>query len=233
MGVPLKSIATAMACMSIIHWARTMFLLPVKVIPRELPSDYDLREETFFKKKSANQQLLDKDIVPDQVKLRSNRDDSNASDRELEMSSTPAKSRLQLFFDQIKSLQFVALAAWYCLVSLRINSFQFWFNPSLQWMFPDQKSVQSNLTNIFGITYIMSLPISPLAGVLVDFFAKRYRENENNELKGRAYGVAFVCGICSVLGAVVSYLASFQANYAIAGKIQQTKYRMIVVSRRS
>jgi len=91
-------------------------------------------------------------------------------------------------------------------------------------MFPDEKSVQSELTNIFGLTYIMSLPISPAAGAVVDLFAKRYRETEKNELKGKAFGVAFICGFCSVFGAVISYLAAFQHNYSIAGNNYSSCY---------
>ena len=60
-------------------------------------------------------------------------------------------------------------------VSLRINSFQAWFNNSLEWWFPGETTIQSELTDIFGLTYIMSLPISPAAGAVVDFFAGRYR----------------------------------------------------------
>ena len=56
-------------------------------------------------------------------------------------------------------------------VSLRINSFQAWFNNSLEWWFPGETTIQSELTDIFGLTYIMSLPISPAAAAIVDFFA--------------------------------------------------------------
>jgi len=80
------------------------------------------------------------------------------------------------FGKEIVTLQFIALAIWYCLVSLRVNSFQSWFNPSLEWMFPGQKQVQSQLTNIFGLTYIMSLPISPSgisSEILVHFWVQK------------------------------------------------------------
>ena len=60
-------------------------------------------------------------------------------------------------------------------VSVGINSFQAWFNNSLEWWFPGETTIQSELTDIFGLTYIMSLPISPVAGAVVDFFAGRYR----------------------------------------------------------
>ena len=86
-------------------------------------------------------------------------------------------------------------------------------------MFPGEKHVQSELTNIFGLTYIMSLPLSPVAGATVDFFARTYKEKENDEYKGRVYGIAFVCAICSVFSSILSFLCSFQHNYAIAGKI--------------
>ena len=43
----------------------------------------------------------------------------------------------------------------------------------------------------------MSLPISPGAGLVVDFFASRYRK-KNKELRGRTIGVAVVCAFCSI-----------------------------------
>ena len=45
----------------------------------------------------------------------------------------------------------------------------------MDWWFPGEAEIQSELTDIFGLTYIMSLPISPAAGAVVDFFAGRYR----------------------------------------------------------
>ena len=62
-------------------------------------------------------------------------------------------------------------------VSLRLNSYHAWFNNSLDWWFPGETVVQSELTDIFGLTFIMSLPISPLPGAVVDFFAGKYRSD--------------------------------------------------------
>ena len=129
-------------------------------------------------------------------------------------------------------------------VSLRINSFQAWFNNSLDWWFPGEAKVQSELTDIFGLTYIMSLPISPAAGAVVDFFAGRYRPSgqgprlyrplitwslEKNtekalqlisvtELKGRKIGVAVVCALCTVLSTVLSLLCTIRGSFSISGK---------------
>ena len=56
-----------------------------------------------------------------------------------------------------------------------------------------------------------------VAGAVVDYFAKIYRQDENNELKGRTYGVAFVCGFVTVAASLLSFLCAFQHNFAIAG----------------
>ena len=84
-------------------------------------------------------------------------------------------------------------------------------------MFPGEKHIQSELTNIFGLTYIMSLPISPSAGAIVDCFAKRYRQSEDDDIKGRTVGVAFVCGFVSIFTAILSVLCAFK-NMAVASK---------------
>ena len=84
-------------------------------------------------------------------------------------------------------------------------------------MFPGEKHIQSELTNIFGLTYIMSLPISPSAGAIVDCFAKRYRQSEDDDIKGRTVGVAFVCAFVSIFTAILSVLCAFK-NMAVASK---------------
>ena len=73
------------------------------------------------------------------------------------------------------------------------------------------------LTLIFGLTYILSLPISPAAGAIVDYFAKKYKTKYNDELRGRTVGVAVVCGFCSVVTAILSVLCAFK-NVTVAGK---------------
>ena len=163
----MRAISIFLACWSSIVWFRTFLLLPVKTIPRDLPENYDLRRETpcaKIRKKSAKYE--------ETVNLKSNRDDE--FDEKVEQKPV-LETDEPTFLDVIKSSQFIWLAFWYCLVSLRVNSFQFWFNPTLQWLFPDQKKIHSQLTNIFGVTYIMSLPLSPVAGMAVDYFAARLK----------------------------------------------------------
>ena len=101
-------------------------------------------------------------------------------------------------------------------MSLRLNSYHAWFNNSLDWWFPGDTVIQSELTDIFGVTFIMSLPISPLPGAVVDFFAGKYRSG-GEELKGRKVGVAVVCALCSVFSAALSYLCTIRGSYTISG----------------
>ena len=201
--------------------------MPTKTIPRELPEGYDLRENTLYAttcgKGSSSVQPGENDDKMHELK--------DGSESEIEVEPKESSSSIEVlkeFGQQIASVQFAALAVWYCLVSLRINSFQSWFNPSLEWMFPGEKHIQSELTNIFGLTYIMSLPISPSAGAIVDYFAKKYREDSNNEFKGRTIGVAFVCGICTIFASILSFLCSFQHNYVIAGKAFDFYFRTVI-----
>ena len=63
------------------------------------------------------------------IKLASNRDDGELSSA---TSEENGDGLMKQFFRQVATVQFVALAIWYCVVSLRVNAFQFWFNPSLQ-----------------------------------------------------------------------------------------------------
>ena len=112
----------------------------MKTIPRDLPENYDLRRETpcsKIRKKSAKYE--------ETVNLKSNRDDE--FDEKVEQKPI-LETDEPTFLDVIKSSQFIWLAFWYCLVSLRVNSFQFWFNPTLQWLFPDQKKIHSQLTHL-------------------------------------------------------------------------------------
>ena len=62
----------------------------------------------------------------------------------------------------------------------------------MDWWFPGEAEIQSELTDIFGLTYIMSLPISPAAGAVVDFFAGRYRPS------GQGSRLYIICIICSL-----------------------------------
>ena len=101
---------------------------------------------------------------------------------------------------------------------MRLNSYHAWFNNSLDWWFPGDTVIQSELTDIFGVTFIMSLPISPLPGAVVDFFAGKYRSN-GEELKGRKIGVAVVCALCSIFSAALSYLCTIRGSYTISGNL--------------
>ena len=153
-------------------------LMPMKAIPRDLPENYDVSDETALSKCMSKGTI--RELERKELQTRSNRDDQNLNENEKarieeEMKPEIKSSIWKQAWGEICSVQFVSLCTWYCLVSLRINSFQAWFNNSLQWWFPNAEKVHSELTNIFGLTYIMSLPISPGAGVVVDTFANYYR----------------------------------------------------------
>ena len=45
---PLALLSTILACLSSISWLRTIFLMPTKILPRELPPNYDLSNETLI-----------------------------------------------------------------------------------------------------------------------------------------------------------------------------------------
>ena len=45
---PLALLSTILACLSSISWLRTIFLMPTKILPRELPPNYDLSDETLI-----------------------------------------------------------------------------------------------------------------------------------------------------------------------------------------
>merc|ERR1712062_103989 len=56
---------------------------------------------------------------------------------------------------------------------------------------------------------------SPGAGLVVDFFASRYRK-KNKELRGRTIGVAVVCAFCSISSGILSLLCAQQYSYSIS-----------------
>ena len=99
-------------------------------------------------------------------------------------------------------------------MSVRINSFQAWFNNSLNWWFPDDHQTQSELTDIFGLTYLLSIPISPIPGLIVDHFAASYRRQGKNEQRGNTIGLAIMISVCSLLAAAVSFLSTVRGSYA-------------------
>ncbi|CAG5111121.1 Oidioi.mRNA.OKI2018_I69.chr2.g5455.t1.cds [Oikopleura dioica] len=83
-------------------------------------------------------------------------------------------------------------------------------------MFKDDKETQSLLTDIFGLTYIMSVPLSPAPGAIVDFVAKKYRHSENNHEKGQRVGIAINCLLITISTVILSYLCTFQNSVSIA-----------------
>lgn len=175
-GWSLMTCSISLAVISSVIWIRSFFLMPMKAIPRDLPEGYDVSNETAVAGCLSNGTM--KELEKKELQSRSNRDDDIGDEKakiEEEIVATKKPSIFVQFRKEICSVQFVSLCVWYCLVSLRINSFQAWFNNSLQWWFPNAEQVHSELTNIFGLTYIMSLPISPGAGVVVDGFANYYR----------------------------------------------------------
>ena len=103
-------------------------------------------------------------------------------------------------------------------MSVRINSFQAWFNNSLNWWFPDDLETHSQLTDIFGLTYLLSIPISPVPGIIVDFFVSKYRKEGNDE-KGNRVGLAVMVTICSLLAAVLSFLSTMRGSFLASGKL--------------
>lgn len=200
-------------------------LMPMKAIPRDLPENYDVSDETALSKCMSKGTI--RELERKELQTRSNRDDANLSENEKARIEEETKPEMKTSiwkqaWGEICSVQFVSLCTWYCLVSLRINSFQAWFNNSLQWWFPNAEEVHSELTNIFGLTYIMSLPISPGAGVVVDTFANYYRKKEENEIKGRTMGVAVVCGFCSIASTVLSVLCTVRHSFSVSVIAQVT-----------
>merc|ERR1711935_1274326 len=167
LGWSLQTCSCILAGLSSVIWLRSTMLMPMKAIPRDLPEDYDVSTETALSKCLSKGTI--RELEQKELQKRSNRDDENLG--------------------EICSVQFISLCTWYCLVSLRINSFQAWFNNSLQWWFPNAEQVHSELTNIFGLTYIMSLPISPAAGVVVDTFANYYRKKEEMRPKAEKWAL--------------------------------------------
>jgi len=83
-------------------------------------------------------------------------------------------------------------------------------------MFKDDKATHSYLTDIFGLTYIMSVPLSPAPGAIVDIIAGRYRRSENNLEKGQRIGIAVNCLLITISTVVLSYLCTFQNSISIA-----------------
>ena len=132
--ISLEAISIGLAILVLIPWLRTFFMMPKKTMPREVDSDYDLRKNTVIACRMSDKE----------VELQRMKDGIDNS-----MKNTNKSRVLKKFVKQIKTRQFVCLAIWYCLVSLRINSYQSWFNPSLEWMFPGDRKIQSELTNVF------------------------------------------------------------------------------------
>ena len=134
--ISLEAISIGLAILVLIPWFRTFFMMPKKTMPREVDSDYDLRKSTVI---ACCKKMSDKEV--ELQRMKEGIDNS--------MKNTNKSRVLKTFVKQIKTRQFVCLAIWYCLVSLRINSYQSWFNPSLEWMFPGDRKIQSELTNVF------------------------------------------------------------------------------------
>jgi len=204
-GIQLKFLFIGLFALTAIQWWRTFFVLPAVRLPNPTPEGYDIRKETVFAKFTAKNSETKSDKKKEELELL----DSEAT-------SVEKIDKKRDFFIEIKSLKFILLAYWYCCVSLRINSYQSWFNPSLEWMFKDNKATHSFLTDIFGLTYIMSVPLSPAPGAIVDFIAGRYRRSENNAEKGQRIGIAVNCLLITLSTVVLSYLCTFQNSVSIA-----------------
>lgn len=87
-------------------------------MPRQVTSSYDLRNETVLKCGGSKYEDIELE--------------TNDKEETLKKTSSTSIEVLREFGKEIRTKQFLCLAIWYCLVSLRVNSFQSWFNPSLQ-----------------------------------------------------------------------------------------------------
>ena len=59
-GMSLTTIQIGLAVLSIIQWLRTFLLLPMTIVPRELPDNYDLKKHTLlYKKKICGNDKID------------------------------------------------------------------------------------------------------------------------------------------------------------------------------
>ena len=117
------------------------------------------------------------------------------------------------------------------LVSVRINSFQAWFNNSLNWWFPGDIETHSQLTDIFGLTYLLSIPISPVPGMIVDFCATKYQK-QGDSVKGNRVGLAVMVTVCSLLAAILSFLSTIRGSFFASSKspkiLQWQKLKLLV-----
>ena len=117
---------------------------------------------------------------------------------------------------KIFSLKMISFLSWYCVLSFRVNMYQAWFNSSLEWMFPNEFELQHTLTNIFGMTYMLSLITSPLVGFSIDYVANWYDEVRSDLNRGRKVGIAIVSATSSAGISLVSFLSIARGSPTIA-----------------
>ena len=131
----------------------------------------------------------------------------------------------EMFF-KIFSLKMISFLSWYCLLSFKVNMYQAWFNSSLDWMFPNEFDLQHRLTNIFGMTYLLSLITSPLVGFTIDYVANWYDKVKCDLNRGRKVGIAIVSATSSVGIAAVSFLSIARGSPTIACMFHCLMYKL-------
>jgi len=109
--IPLRTLSISLAGMSIIAWIRTFVLLPIQVVPRELPKNYDLSEQNFISKTCCK--AKEKEIENEEETALKSKVEIEGSGKK--------KSIWTQFFGQMFTFQYISLCIWYCIGSVIPN----------------------------------------------------------------------------------------------------------------
>ena len=131
-GIPLRTITICLACLSIIHWLRTFFLVPTTRIPSVLPEEgYDLASHSLALKLCGNKSDQSENLPMNEELKKSNRDEDENFKEDFEdkaalVAEEEGPGILKQMMKHVCSVQFAALAFWYCLVSegIKIETFE-------------------------------------------------------------------------------------------------------------
>ena len=217
LGVSLEVLLVFMPCFSVMQWIRTFFVIPTRNVPDPLPDNYHLRRETFFAQLNCHKSKVDCQEMNLDQKSNDNTVDQyqTTCSWKAEVSHSPEIAKSYKHF-KIFSLKMISFLSWYCVLSFRVNMYQAWFNSSLDWMFPNEFELQHTLTNIFGMTYMLSLITSPLVGFCIDYVANWYDKVRSDLNRGRKVGIAIVSATSSAGIALVSFLSIARGSPTIA-----------------
>ena len=180
-GISTKDVFLFLACIGILMLFRTFFLMPVKIIPYDVPENFyfGIKEICNTSNKIPEaEHLLDEPEVADG-------NDVKVPQKSLKSSMLTSIYILGIFTSVMQQFR----------ISFFIEELNTW----LEYMMPNNKLGVSFYISLFGYFQFTGLVFAPLNGLLFDLLTKYYRKKSTLDPEQIKYRVlSIVCGIsCS------------------------------------